>query len=215
MRRLISVHVAKAGGSSLLLALQNLYGAACRADYAENPADPRSPRWLDPIGYTARRETLSGDIHCVHGHFHPGKYDAPKDTVLATILRHPIDNIISIFAYWKTLPPGNDPLHDYFLANRLTLLQTARLPLLRRLFCETYFGGFDMARFDVIGRHETRADALARISTLIGGRIDESVQENVTPPDPERQALESDPALRHQLEDILADDLKFYERHAG
>jgi hypothetical protein len=208
------VHVPKAGGSSLLRALERAYGAAFRTDYRDNPADPLSQRVLDPASYLARGERFPAGVDCVHGHFHPGKYAIDDGVVLATILREPVDNLISIYSFWKNLPRGHDALHDYFLDRQLGVLECARLPLLRRLLSETYFGGFDMGRFDLIGRHDDRAAALRRLGGLVGASLDVDLHENATPKDERRLEMSEDRALRHRLEQLLADDIRFYQRYA-
>ena len=55
---LVSVHVPKAGGVSMTRMLRNAFGEAFQIDYAENPANPLSPRMLDPIGYMSRKQTI-------------------------------------------------------------------------------------------------------------------------------------------------------------
>jgi hypothetical protein len=214
MPQLISVHVAKAGGSSLLRVFEARFGARLLHDYADNPADPLSQRVLDPGRYFGRQERLAEGIDCVHGHFHPGKFQIPADAILSTILRHPVDNIISIYFFWKTIVKGHDGLHNYFIDNDLSLIETAKLPLLRNLFSETYFGGFDMGRFDLVGRHDRRDEALEKLGMLIGGVFETGIRENVTQPTAERRAAEADPAVLRALEDILADDVRFYDRFA-
>ena len=214
MTPLISVHVAKAGGSSMLRMLKIAYGDSFLADYSDDPANPLGQRVLDPDLYLRRKEYFPKNISCIHGHFHPGKYDIRDGTVLSTILRHPIDNIISIFFFWKTLDKQGNKLHDYFIDNQLTIGEMARLPLLRRLYSKTYFEGFDMGRFDLIGRHDSREAALKRLSDLIGTSLDITIRENVTEASEERREMESNLAFQRELEDILADDIKFYERFA-
>jgi hypothetical protein len=214
MNPLISVHIAKAGGSSLLRIFEGRFGTGLVKDYAENPADPLSPRNLDPDRYFAQQTRISEGVACVHGHFHPGKYAIPANAILSTILRHPVDNIISIHFFWKTLARGHDALHDYFLAQNLSLLETAKLPLLRHLFSKTYFQGFDMGRFNLVGRHDSRDAVLAKIGALTGGTFETGIHENVTQPTPERQEAASSPRMRRALEDILVDDIRFYERFA-
>ena len=105
-------------------------------------------------------------------------------------------------------------MHEYFLTNDLNLIQTARLPLLRTLYSETYFGDFDMGRFDLIGRHENRESALAKLSRHFNVALDATIRENVTPPSEERLTANSDTRLRSELENILLQDIRFYDQHA-
>ncbi|MBU6448555.1 MAG: hypothetical protein KGQ26_02910 [Rhodospirillales bacterium] len=214
MVRLISVHVAKAGGSSTRELLRAAFGSRFMEDYNDNPADPVSRRTLDPAGYARLRYAMPDDKSCIHGHFHPAKYNIADDMFLFTMLRHPVDNIMSIFWFWKTFSAGTEPLHSYFLAQNLSVVETAKLPILRRLFSETYFGGFDMSRFNLVGRHEAREDTLHTLSQRIGIPFDVTIRENVTPDSGERLAMAENPMLRRQLEDVLADDIRFYERYA-
>jgi hypothetical protein len=213
MAILLSIHAPKAGGSSVRRILASVYGEGMRLDYADNPASPVGQRLLDPSRYMDRTERIPDGVSCVHGHFHPGKYEISAHDIIFTMLRNPIDNIISIYYFWKSMPRQGDVLHDYFVDHNLSLLETAKLPILRYLYSRTYFGDFPMDRFDLIGRHEDRQAALLKLAQLIGRPLDVSVRDNVTPPSDERAEMENDPVLRGRLADILADDMRFYERH--
>src|SRR5437868_9585637 len=151
--KIISVHAPKAGGTSISHILASAFASAFLTDYAEDPADPRSPRNIDPDSYFSRKRVLPDGVRCLHGHFHPGQFDLSDDVFLFTLLRHPLDNIISIYFFWKTLSSQGQPLHDYFSSRQLDILDMARLPLLRHLYSRTYFGSFDMSRFNLIGCH--------------------------------------------------------------
>ena len=210
MVRLISVHVAKAGGSSTRELLRTAFGPRFSEDYDDNPANPLSRRVLDPSGYARLKLSMPEDAACIHGHFHPAKYDLADDIFLFTMLRHPVDNIMSIFWFWKNFPEGTEPLHSYFLAQNLSVVETAQLSILRRLFSETYFGGFDMGRFNLIGRHEARKATLNTLSQKVGMPFDLTIRENVTPESDERLEMMNNPQIQRQLEDILVDDMRFY-----
>lgn len=90
----------------------------------------------------------------------------------------------------------------------------ARLPLFRRLYSETFFGGFDMRRFDLIGRHEEREQALSKLSQAIAVPLQIATRDNVTPQTSERVELLSNRRILSELETILIDDLRFYDAHA-
>jgi hypothetical protein len=216
LQSLISVHVAKAGGSSVGRMLKIAYGDAFLHEHQDNPANCLSQRVLDPHKYFGRKQKLPHGIRCIHGHFHPGKFDIADGTVLFTLLRHPVDNILSIYFFWRAMErqPG-DALHSYFLDNNLTIAETAKLPLIRWLFSRTYFEGFDMNRFDIIGRHSNREVALGELSARIGFSLDTKIRENVTPASDGRIEAANDMKLRRDLEGILSDDIKFYERFSS
>ena len=211
---LISVHTPKTSGTAIRRMLKEALGDRLMLDYAENPADPLSQRVLDPDRYRTRSQPIPVGIAGVHGHFHPGKYDL-TNAFLFTMLREPLDNIISIYFFWQNFP-RHDQLHGYVLDNQLSLLETARLPLLRRLYSETYFGGFDMGRFDLIGRYDQREKALGQLPSILVVRL--MLQQGsmlLTMFRRQRDAVFSDHSLIRELEDILADDLRFYEKYAG
>lgn len=212
--KLISVHVPKAGGSSLAMALAKGLGSAFQAEYNDDPVNPACERNINPRRYFSRKRKLPSGISCLHGHFHPGQFDL-ADSLLFTLLRHPVDNIISIYFFWKKLPSVGQALHDSFLQHRMSIIEMAQLPLLRHLYSRTYFGEFDMGRFDLIGRHEDRAAALTQLSQILGVELDVSIKENVTAPDDDREALLEDRTVMQKLHNILAEDIRFYERVAA
>jgi hypothetical protein len=212
--KILSVHTPKAGGTSVLRALTHAFGNSLLLEIVDDPAHPTSPRNLDPYGYFSRSRKFPDNIDCIHGHFHPGQFQISRDTFLFTLLRHPVDNLISIYFFWRNLPSHNLALHDYFLNQKLDILATARLPLLRHLYSQTYFGGFDMKRFDIIGRHENRKSALIRLAAAVDRPLDINLHENVTPPSDERLSITTNEKLMAQLHDILADDILFYDQHA-
>jgi hypothetical protein len=185
MIELISVHVPKCAGTSLLSALVGAYGAA--AVYIDNedaPGHPTSPVNLDPVGYFAGfgrsgYPFLAGKS-VVHGHVHIGKYDCLPDRCLrATFLRHPVARAISHFRYWQQHPRRSHPLHHYMLDNQLDILRFAGLPLIRYFYSRTFFGGVDRSRFDFIGCVETLEPDLSRLGQMIGRPL-EFLVENVT-----------------------------------
>lgn len=209
--KLISVHMPKAGGTSIKLSLKETFGSSFRLENEDDPTRPDSERNMNPARYFGRRRVLPPEVDCIHGHFHPGQFDLQQNAFLFTLLRHPVSNMISIYSFWKSLPSQNHSLHDYFLSKRLSIIELAHLPALRWLYSRTYFGGFDMDRFNLVGRHEHREDALARLADAIGVDLDKHNHENSTPVSEERKALMSDPLLLGRLHTILADDIRFYE----
>lgn len=215
---IISVHAPKAGGTTFLELLRQAYGEAeVLLDNADDPANPDSGFRLDPHGWDLRRPlALPPGVRAVHGHFHASKYDKVPDAFRLTFLRHPVSNMVSIYCYWRKIPPQPSGLHQYFRQQELDLLQLARLPLLRRLYSETYFGGWDMGRMDFIGRHEAREEGLMAVGARLGLSLDAGLHLNKTASkaDPEREALLADTRLMARLTELLDDDIRFYETHA-
>ncbi len=213
-QRLFSVHVAKAGGSSLRTSLQKAYGDEFQAQYDDDPANPVSPRNLDPARSIARLLHPAPGKTCIHGHYHPGRFATTRDDYLFTILREPVENIISIYFFWKQLERQGSLIHHYFLDNDLSIADMARLPIMRTLYSHFYFGGFPMERFDHVADNRYRKAAIKRLGSAIGRPLDLDVRVNVTPPDAQRQRVETDGRLMASLRDILIEDVRFFEKYA-
>lgn len=219
-RIILSVHLPRTAGTTLLHVLRRALGQeAVATDYSEDPSDPCCPRNLDPEGYFAKVSMLPTGFKAIHGHFHIGKYAHTPHAFRMTFLRHPVDTLLSIHAYWNTLGPGRHPLHDYFLKHQLDVFQTARLPLLRHLLTRNYFEGVDMRSFDFIGRHDAFAEDIQRLSAILGLPLVADMHLNASRKLGEASGIAADPEVRARLSGILTDDVMFYETvtrsHAG
>jgi SAM-dependent methyltransferase len=199
--RVVSVHFPKAAGSSLKSQFATLLGDAVSLDYSHDP--------LTPAG--AETAPFPDGKRIVHGHFRAQRY-ASANAYWITFLRHPVDNLISIYSYWKSLMTPGHELHGRFLRERPSIFDFAAYPGIRRLMSETYFGEFDMNRFDFIGFHETRDVDVRRLAEALNLPLVAEIHENKTIHSTERQQLEADPSIRLRLEDLLAEDVAFYER---
>ena len=200
-QRAISVHFPKAAGSSLKAQFEALLGDQVLFDYGHDPlVVPDRQAVAFPAGK-----------RLVHGHFHPSRYD-PTEGYWLTFLRHPVDNLFSIYFFWIDLPEPGHGVHARFLRERPSVLEFAAYPGISTLMSETYFGGFDMRRFDLIGFHETRAADLGRLGADLGLSLAAETHENRTADTAERQEMKADPALRRRVADLLAADMAFYDR---
>jgi len=212
----ISVHFPKAAGSSIRQSFAAAYGNdAVYLDYADDPLDPCSHYSVDPDSCRRKApETCSAlGARTVHGHFHPSKYELIDNAKRITFLRHPIDNLISIYYFWKTCETGHC-LFNYFRDNKLTLLGLAHLPAIRYLLSRTYFGAVDMKSFDFIGFMETYSEDVQALSGLLNIPMVET-KENVNKYpgyQDEVTAVKADKPLMTTLHNCLSEDIEFYER---
>ena len=214
----VSIHVPKTAGTSLRRTLEAAYGKeAVLLDYADDPADPCGQRILDPDNYRERvkREPLDGRVRVIHGHFHAAKYDHLPSVKRIAFLRDPVENLLSIYFYWKQLPPdASHGLFRYFWQSDLSVVDLARLPTFRRLYTQVYFGGFDLTSLDFIGFTETYAHDLRRLSSLLDRPLVEC-SDNLNPHPTYRdevRALREEPGIITRLRDLLIEDIRFYER---
>nr|WP_294518782.1 hypothetical protein [uncultured Rhodopila sp.] len=215
---LLSVHVPKAAGTSFLSALHDAFGPEnVLKEYADDPVDPSSPIWAYPDWFRRNRPRTLGGFKVVHGHFSIQKFDLIPSAIRVVMLREPVENLVSIYCFWKTsfeTPMRSHALYELAKRERLSLLELAEIPRLRRLMSETFLGGFDMTRFDVIGAHERRTEFISAVSAAVGIPLAASHRENVTAALAERDDLMSDGKLMAQLRFLLQDDIRFYETYA-
>ncbi len=210
---LLSVHFPKAAGTATAALLEQAFGTSLILSYEGDPANPTTPRNLDPYRFFRHPKAVAPGIRAVHGHFHPAQYTVPEDAMWVTLLRHPVDTMISIYWYWLATEPLG-ALHAYFKSQELTVEELARLPLLRNLMSQTYFGGVDMRRFSLIGRHDERDSALKRLSELVDQSLPADERRNETADQESLTEMLDDRRLRTRLQNLLAEDLAFYDTWA-
>jgi len=213
---IISIHTPKAGGTSILKTLQSAYGEeAVHRDYLDDPSDPESRQYVEKnVWLDARPTTLPETISVVHGHFRPVKYAAFDNAFWMTFLRHPVDNILSIFNYWSSIPVQPHSLHRKFKENPVSLLEFAKIDALRFLYTKTYFGDWDMQQFDFVGSHENRQSDLGLLGERLGVEIDPSIYVNPTTDWNPVEKPTVDSQTMQTLSQLLADDIALYEKFA-
>jgi len=215
----ISVHFPKTSGTSFRIALQAALGDDnVIGSYDCDPLDPANPCWIHPAWFLRNCPRDIQPYRALHGHIRIHKYDLLPAAYRITMLREPVENLISIYFFWRSIfenNPKGHAIYEFVRERSLSLLETAEIPGLRRLMSATYFGDFDMRRFDVIGIYDRRAAFFSSVSKLLGVTIAADIEENVTPPSEERGNLVADTRLMARLRDLLQDDIRFYEAHSG
>ena len=200
----VSVHFPKAGGSSLKIQLESVLGEGLLQDYAH---DPLGPHAMEEV------HELPPNCKMVHGHFRASRYSQVKNRFLFTILRTPVENLISIYFFWRTFPLSDNPWYVKFLTEKPSILEFARYTPLQSLMSGSYFGGFDMNEIDFIGFHETRLEDYPKLGSLINLPLSGEVHTNRTEEGhEERAAVTNSQRTMGELADLLADDLRFYDR---
>ena len=200
----VSVHFPKAGGSSLRVQLESMLGESLLLDNEHHPLGPSAMEEVAELPFQYK---------LVHGHFRASRYAKLRNCILFTFLRQPVDNLISIYFFWRYFPRCGVYWHTKFLDEKPSILEFARYAPFRRHLSETYFGGFDMNRFDFIGFHETRRDDFPKLGSLINLPLSGNVHANKTENDQEERAtIMHSKQTMGALTDLLADDVAFYDR---
>lgn len=215
-KKIISVHTPKAAGTSFLQQVTKIYGKNnLFLDYAEDPTDLNSYINIDPQYYKLNPIHEIKHHKVVHGHFHPSKYQFVSNAFRMTFLRHPVDNIVSIFYFWKKHALGelNGPIFKYFKEMNLSITQFALIPKIRYLYSKSYFSNFDMSDFDFIGNYDKYDDELLRLGDILNVDFDLSIRENINEISLERNRLFNINYKKLCL--ILKDDIDFYDSYKG
>jgi Sulfotransferase family len=223
--KLIFVHVPKTGGNSVRASIVDKFSAPMvLRDYSDRPDDPSSPMNIDPVGFLARsalsrHADLTGKAAVV-GHFWIRKYDGVAADVRATVLRDPLERTMSHYFYWMKREGHGQLLHDHVRQHNLSLMEFASLPTIRWFYTQIFFRDVDMGQFDVIGRFDKCVKDWSELLRDIGLKTVARVRHlNATAGLDElyaarRHEILTDEAMMARLRDLLADDIKFYERHA-
>jgi hypothetical protein len=209
---IISVHIPKSGGTSLLKTWRRSYGTeSVQTLYSENPADPSNPAHFDPLNYFKHSDVFPSACRVVHGHFRPARFAGAPNSLYCVFIRHPIDTLVSISNFWARTEP-TDALHAYCKQHALGLLELAQLPALRWLLSKTYLLDFDIEQFDFIGSYEHYSEEVERLSRLIGVKLI-TFEENRSDAN-RRMSRESvlNSPLGRELSTLLQEDIQLYER---
>jgi hypothetical protein len=217
----ISVHVPRCAGTSLLRAMEVIFGIdAVYRDNGDRPADPASPVNTERERFNGIDRTKS-DLFLgkkvIHGHFNIRKYATLKAHLRIVFLREPIERIVSHYFFWKTLPRYGHKLHEFFLEEDLDIVEFAQLPSIRNFYTSSYFFGVDMRQFDLIGFYDRLFIDFEKLLDLLNYRnnntyhIERANINLFNNYSSSKMAIMSDNCLLGKLGQLLKNDTEFYE----
>lgn len=221
MVELISLHVPKCAGDALRIALQDIYGDGLFLDYERDKLLwPDSEFNVNFPAYLQRMQTASltevMPYRCIHGHFYIGKYDKFTNALRMTVLRDPVERVIShyLFLLWKN-PAKQNPLQKQIKENNLNVLEFSRLPLIKYCYTRQFFRDIDMRMFDLIGDYGDMQGWVRRLGGLIGTPFHLTSSNDVSAKAlaPLRQRILEDRPMLEQIRKELKDDIEFYEQY--
>ena len=152
------LHMPKCGGTSVRLALEKLLGVErLRLDYGGVPGISDVDRHERLLGYVDNPVSIEPGC-CIYGHFRPVKYlgaagSLTDDILVFTILREPVDRLVSHYRYLLALNESNNPMRAALKEHHDDFAWFAMQPRLRNLYARhlyqvpvsrvTYFGVYE------------------------------------------------------------------------
>lgn len=177
MIELISIHIPKTAGRSLLKALTDAYGVeqvlvVNRKSFREGRREA-----LDEL-----KKRITSQTRVIHGHIHIAdirplldEYPAAK---LITFLRDPVDRVISHYFHEKRILQETGHLSAQKQVAVDTLLNYAEVEQSCNLMSR-FLGGMPLSRFFFVGFFENFSNDLQRLMWLIGKPLKEIPKENI------------------------------------
>ncbi|MFK7940877.1 MAG: sulfotransferase family 2 domain-containing protein [Roseovarius sp.] len=219
---LIFVHVPKTGGSSIRAAAQYKFGTDLLLDYADRITNPEAMFNCDRAAYLRRNHLASlQGRRAVYGHFWIGKYRGVQADCRATILRDPVERLISHFYYW--ISDDNTPeilmrnaLRRKLVTENLSIVEFAALPNIRDFYSNCFFTGIDMSQFDLIADISMLRDDPNKIDHATGltvGRKQLNRTDQKLPAYLDlKERFYADSSALSRVRTLLQDDIRFYEK---
>lgn len=209
MIELISIHIPKTAGRSLLKALTDAYGVeqvlvVNRKAFREKRSDA-----LDEL-----RKRITPQTRVIHGHIHLSdisellnEYPSAR---LITFLRDPVDRVISHYFHEKRILEETGHLSAFKEVPVDTLANYAGDEQSRNVMSR-FLGGMPLSRFFFIGCFENFAADLQRLMQMLGKPLKEIPNENINrSQSPLRYNIT--PADREMIVSLNEDDVSLYQR---
>lgn len=179
---IISVHLRKCAGTSFKLALQDYYGSRILMDYGDEigsfePSSERK-RFISKVRAMQQAQQILGGYDIIHGHFYATKYDfLGADHDYITVLRNPVDRVISNYNYLVRNPQRQHP--DALLVHRdkLSLEEYAAHPFARNLQ-SLFLDGTNIQSYAFVGLTEEYDETIRQMNARFGLELKAGHHEN-------------------------------------
>jgi len=216
--KFIFAHQGKTGGTTIVKLLRNHFGdERCYSDWERaqrwnlHPVHRRVANWLDPFRSYRRLE----DHIVIHGHFDPRKYRrAFPDAVYMTMFRDPIQQLVSLYSFWKSddnKVMSANPYRKILLEQNLDLIGFAEL---MRPWFTSQCHAFQPEEFDFIGITEHFGSALLLLKKCFIPElnINDLVVFRANAGKPVGELYKLDEMTKMRLEGLLGQKIALYER---
>jgi hypothetical protein len=211
---LISVHLPKTAGMSVLKALESHFGGRLLHVH-DRPINtpPRQRHARAARACLAHALRPPGGVECIHGHFLPVKYLLLKWRAHArfvTWLREPAQRLVSHYQYCQRMVRAGTPsiLQRRVVAEGWSLERFCLCPELRNVYSQ-FLWGFPARCFEFIGVVEHFEEDFRYFTRTFLDRDLPVCRENVNAEKP-AGAYAIDPELQAQIERHHAKDFRLY-----
>jgi len=167
---IVSIHIPKTAGTSLGNEWVRLLGQSRVAfSYTKNPL-------LSTSGESIQLD-IGEDIDVLHGHFTAEAGLSLKPEFALSFLRHPIDNLCSIYFFFLA---SRKCLWGLNYMNPPNFRELVEMPQFRFLYSKTFIGNSAANKLDFIGDCADYSGSLDELGKRLGLIFSSTTRENVT-----------------------------------
>jgi len=161
MSFIVSLHIPKTAGTSLLMAYQTAFGDRL-VQYNEDPK----------FILASSRNDIQTRFDIVHGHLNAAALDIvmDKDAIVVTFLRDPVQRVLSSYFFHKN-PETKNVLGEKVRSQSMSLEEFADMPGQRNLQTKM-IAPVGRDRLDFIGISEQFSTSLERLSDILPIRLE-------------------------------------------
>lgn len=167
------LHMPKCGGVSVRRLLESHLSSRLTIDYMSyGTLDPSSRR--NEINKALEHPKNVGEDQVIYGHFYPVKYfgrTLNQNYKIVTILRDPIERLVSHYFYWKRTEHPDHYVYRKFRAESWTLEQFIMSEDLKNFYAQ-FLTDFPLKRFDYIGVYERLEESVRECLRALDLKID-------------------------------------------
>ncbi|MEQ9332747.1 hypothetical protein [Thalassobaculum sp.] len=169
---IVSVHIPKAAGTSLRIALERRLGRRLLLDYNDRPLR-RTPKFearraRRAAAVRAKADRLLRRYRAVHGHFAASKYlPLGPQARFAVFLREPVARTLSHYRHWRRMPDAPNPIARRIFKQKLGPGDLAEMPEYRWIYAD-FLGGMTLDDFAFVGIAEEYETSLELFRAVLG-----------------------------------------------